>query len=332
MQTGKAVPVRHKTVGHVSVFLGILVFAVTGTVLRGDRGIQGGDGEIVSRNPVPDVCLQAGCRRKQLILEQKSVCRRIEGQLCQFRFRQKRQRQVSLIFQQGGLSEMILLRKEGAGFVLIIPVNHIFQSQEQIRHGRTFFKGISIIGIFRAVTQRLHKQRGLHIGGTGESGNTVIVIQRSVIEGLGMGGFCTVEQVIALPFLHVPDDRCRVFRTLWIIGSIGSRKIQTETDQIGNQFHPHDRQQQTGRPAAVSLFLLPYPGNLFFRGILRNRLLHASGQHCQQIQHQKHQIVQEIQGNIQGKTSQFPGYRGRQFLRAGKHTGCQNARQQNLPG
>ena len=95
------------------------------------------------------------------------------------------------------------------------------------------------------------------------------MVQGTVIEGLGMGGFRPVEEIIVLPLLHVPDDGCGIGGSLGVIGHTGAGKGQAEIHQIHDQLHAHYRNQhqrgQGSAPAAGGFF----PGHKPLLRILR---------------------------------------------------------------
>ena len=272
MDAGKAVPVRREAVGQVRLGGIAYISAVAAAVFLGNLHIVPMNQKAVPIQLVPDLSRYPRSGGKQVVLEGEGVAGGGKFQLSQRPLRQEPQGQIRLIFQQNGITEPVHFRKIGALLILSVPLDHIFQVQEQVGNRGAFLEQIAVVGILRAVAQSLHEQGGFHIGGAGEGGNAVVVVQSPIVQGLGMGRLRPEAEVILLPLLHVADDRSRFVRALGIVGNTGARKVQAEADQIGDQLHAHHRQHQsTGAPALPVVFR-PDAGCFLWHRFLGNRL------------------------------------------------------------
>ena len=114
---------------------------------------------------------------------------------------------------------MMHIVKVGALLIFSVPFDHIFNAQEQVGYGRCLLVAVTVVGILGAVAQSLHKFRHPNIGGAGKGGNAVVAIDSAVIQGLGVGGFRTVEEGVILPVIdHIADHGSGILRALGIIG------------------------------------------------------------------------------------------------------------------
>ena len=331
MDACKALPIGGEAVDYLGPVCGHIA-AVAGVIALGDLRAIGQNRQIIPFQPVPHIPVLPCGGREQVVLESEGVAGGGKLQFSQRRFRQEAQRQIGLILEQRRIAEAVDLRKIGALLILPIPLNHIFQVQEQVGHRGAFLKAVAVVGVFRAVAQSLHEQGGLDVGRAGEGGHAVVAVQSAVVQGLGVGGLRPVEQGIFLPLLHVADDGSRLFLSPGVVGNGGAGEVQAEADEIGDYLYPGDRQHQhPGAPPLAAVFQ-PDPGNFLLLCLLRDGLEDVAGQHRQQIQHQKHQIVDKIQGKIQFsiKKGQFDGFR--QLVGAGQHPRRQYPRRQNSPG
>ena len=107
----KAVGFRREAVGQVALIHGAVVLAVALTVFLKDV-------DAVAKNP----------EILQPVLEIEAVVCDVKLQIGKLGVRQEAQGQIGLIFQQHRIAESVDLREIGAGFVLSVPLQHIFQS------------------------------------------------------------------------------------------------------------------------------------------------------------------------------------------------------------
>ena len=269
MNAGKALPVRREEIGHIGPLLTLGVADLSLGLVFGDLGAVAQHRHVGAHNGLKHIGSQPRSRGEQLILKVEAVVSGGEIQVRQTLFRQEAQGQVGPVFQQMHLIIVVHLLKHTAGPVPVIPLDHIFQIQEQVRHRAALLEAVAVVGVFRPIAQGLHKLRHLHVGGAGKGRDAVVAIQRVVVQGLGVGGLRPVEAFF-FPLLHIPDHGGRGLRSLGIVGDSGAREIQAEGQQIRRQLQHRDPQY---RPAGVDpIGALPVAqlGQGLRRGILRH--------------------------------------------------------------
>ena len=253
--------------------IGIVAEAHGGTLPNGDTTSH--DAGFLPLEPLPYLCIQAGGCGKQQILEFKLSIAEVKVHFFQLLLGQKAQGQIGLIFQQMHTLIMMHIGKILAAAILVIPLDHVFETKEQVRNRGAFLIAVAVIGVLRTVAQCPHKPCGLDIGRAGKGRNAPIAVEGTVIQGLGMGGLCPIEQVVFLPLLHIPDHRGRPLGALGVIGHIGSGEIQTKGRQGGDQFRygKEDYQHPGIFPAAVAEvpLLLPLLRRCIFRKLVPDR-------------------------------------------------------------
>ena len=185
---------------------------------------------------------------------------------------------------------MVYIGKVGAPSVPAVPFDHIFQAQEQVRHRRAFLEAVAVIGVFRAIAQRTHKLRYLYIGRAGKCGNTVIAIQCTIVERLGVGGFCPVKQGILLPLVHIANHGLRRIGSLGIVLYAGTGEIQSECHQCSDQLYEHyaDHHDPRRCPALTSKY--PY--------LLKLLLIRIPGKACPKLTIKQRRNIQSQESPI----------------------------------
>ena len=328
MDAHEAVPVGGVGIGHIRTGNAAGILAVAGGIALRDVRAVAGDGQILALKLVPDLLVNPRGRGEQIVLELEGSVAGREIQVCQFRLRQKAQRQIRGIDQQGRHTEAVHLVKIGAGLVLPVPLDHILDAQKQVRHRRAFLEAVAVIGVLRTVAQRPHEFRDPDIGGAGEGGNAVVAVEGAVVQGLGMGGLRPEEQVVVLPLVHVADDGGSVGGSLWIIGHTRTREIQSKAHQRGDQLHAHDGQRQNPGSGALAI---PFGAGAHLL-TLRNSLRHLqlTVEHDGEIQHQKYQVIYKVEGNLQRQAAQLQRHRLEQRIGAGQHPSRQHPRDHDL--
>ena len=126
-----------------------------------------------------------------------------------------------------------------------VSVQHIFQIQEEICNWGAFLKTVSVIGVFRTIAKRSHKLRGFYVCRTGKGGNTIIVIQRTIIQCLRMGCFGPIKQGMGLPLMHIADHGSGILCPLGVVGNIGV------INQTGNNINEHEIVKAIGVPENI---------------------------------------------------------------------------------
>ena len=188
---------------------------------------------------------------------------------------------------------MVQILKIGILRNLSRTLDHILESQKQVGNRRTLFKAVTIIGVFGAVTQHTHELRHTDIGGAGESGNTVIVIQGTIVQRLRMGCFGPEEQLIPLPFMHIADHRGGVFLASGIVDDTGAGESDTEVYQIQRGFqHHHQCKKAAALPQPTCLLPAPYTQRI--RVCIR-------GQLAEKLRIDQQKEIQERKGTVVGK-------------------------------
>ena len=66
----------------------------------------------------------------------------------------------------------------------------------------------------------------------GKGGNAVVAIERTVVQGLGVGDLCTIEQIVPLPILHIADGSSGIFRARRIVGDGGGAEVVAEAADV----------------------------------------------------------------------------------------------------
>ena len=219
------------------------IAAGAGHGLAGQGGIGCGEGGAVL--PVPHEVGAAGGFGKQMVLETETVRRGGKIHRCQLGLGQKAQGQISVVFQQGHSAIAVDIVEVGVAFHRF-AFDHILQIEKQVGNRGAFLKAVAVVAVLGAVAQGLHEFRHLYIGGAGEGGDAVVAVQRAIVEGLGMGGFCPVEQVVV--FVHVADHGGGVFTASGVEDGAAPAQlcpgeIHAEVDQIHDQFQGHDAAQ-----------------------------------------------------------------------------------------
>ena len=123
--------------------------------------------------------------------------------------RQEAQGKIGVVSQQMDTSKVMHIRPKLAALVLAVPLDHVLDPQEEIRHWGAFLEAVAVIGILGPIAQGLHEFGNPHIGGAGKAGNAVVIIQCSVIQGLGMSGFRPEKQGVFLPLMQIGRASCR---------------------------------------------------------------------------------------------------------------------------
>ena len=272
-----------------------------------------------------------GCG-KQVILELESPLGGAKVQVRQTLFCQKAQGQMGHILQQRRVPEAVDLLEEEASLVFSVPLNHVFEVQEEVRHGRALLKEVAVVGILRPITQGFHELRDLDVCRAGEGRNAVVAVEGAVVQGLGMGGLRPEEGGILFPLFHVANDRGSLFLTLGVVRDVGACKVDAKAHQGADELHPHDGEKQAPGEAPLAspvqttkgLFLLvPILGHLRKDGTIQGR---------KQIENQENAVVNDIEGNLQGALPQLQGHGGSHVLAAGQNRGPQGRSCQNMPG
>ena len=219
---------------------------------------------------------------------------------CQFGFRQETQRQVGLVFHQRQAVFFLSYPVDAVVAHQTVPLYHIFKVQEQVGYGAAFFVAVTIPAVVGSGTQTLHEFCGGHIGGAGEGGDAVVTVERAVIEGLGVGHFCAVEQIRAvIQHLDFAKQGSGVIFALGIV-VIGNGKSAEEQRGVQHQLQRHGGGKGIGRPCpAAGDVALPhqisFDGARFFLGGAAQRftkqIIAAVGNHhAHKVQSQERKI------------------------------------------
>ena len=117
-----------------------------------------------------------------------------------------------------------------------------------------------------------------------------------------MGGFRPEEQIAPLPLVHVADHRGRIGGALGVIGNAGAGKVHAKADEVRGHLHQHNEQHKKSRTAALLGLIRQKELCLILVRSLRDLLhSHRAAEHGKDIQRKKHQVVDEIQREIDGR-------------------------------
>ena len=215
---------------------------VAGYIFGFDLNVAGGgDAYIAGRNGTPHRVRNAGGLSEELILEGEGSVVGSELHTRQIRISKETQGQIGIVFQQGQSVFFCNGVEIGVIFNTIFPIHHIFEVEEEITHGAAFFIAVSVPTVVGSSAQSLHEFGVCHIGGAGEGGDAIVAVERAVVEGLGMGHFCAVEQILTVVQLGnlLEQGGSGIFLLGIII--VGNGKAAEEQGGVQHQLQRHRR-------------------------------------------------------------------------------------------